>query len=146
MQPLNKESRFQIYKAKGSLLTTSVSDGGRGRLISEASGNPRPLRGECHQAASSLRRPWEAVPCSTLPGDSCQSTETRKLLVDRNRSQECPGSSSPPQGLQMESQDTGAHQGVKTVHRLPKPQDSAPLFDCLEPAMAGNIGHLLAQE
>lgn len=34
-----------------------------------------------------MRRPQEAMPCFTLPGDSCQHTENRNLPVDRNRSQ-----------------------------------------------------------
>lgn len=48
----------------------------------------------------------------------------------------------------MESQDPRMHQGgVKTAHRLSKPQDSsAPSFDCLEPPARGNNHHLLAQE
>lgn len=40
MQPLKKGSGFQLYKAECSILTALVSDGGRGRQISEQAAVP----------------------------------------------------------------------------------------------------------
>lgn len=115
-----KSPDSKYIKQKESLLTTSISDGRRERQTRKASSSPWPCSrvgagAEGHQAAS------------TWPGDSCQCTEHRNLLDDKNRNQECPGSSSSPQGLLVERLDTSRHQGiVRTVQQLSRHHDMPP--------------------
>lgn len=118
-----KSPDSKYIKQKESLLTTSISDGRRERQTREASSSPWPCRGS--------GQGWRGtkLPPSIWPGDSCQCTEHRNLLDldDKNINQECPGSSSSPQGLLVERLDTSRHQGiVRTVQQLSRHHDMPP--------------------
>lgn len=84
-------------------------------------------------------RPHPAVPRSALPGKGLPHTKNRNLLVDKTRNQEPPESNSPPRGLQLENQDSRAHQATVFKSTQIQAPGEHPFFDGLQSTEPENI-------